>query len=166
MKINEKTFHGSIGFSNPVVEAYSEAEQMNRDSGSTVALVLSIESGTIGSMSRPSAFKLARYYSIARALARWSENTHHTMSILASRRGLRYNRFNVDEGLEKIKIDDWKGSKKSGRKTLEKIQKATLEYLQQADIEGELRELAAILVENRQLRSRSPNWKRFCMGVT
>lgn len=167
MEINGETFiDGAFGSSNPVVEAYSEAEQMNRDSGSKVALALSIGSGTV---SRTSAGNFSRYIqilSLSKTLATSSENTHHTMEILATSRGLRYNRLSVDRGLEGIQFDDWKGGKKRDNKTFEQIREATNRYLERNDVQNEIRNLATILVETRRLRCGSSNWKLFCTGVT
>lgn len=168
MKINDDVFiDGSFESHNPAVAAYHEVEAINREGETRIALVLSI--GTGGKHSTPQNTKSAIFrhsdsfkYMIRRGKTS-TENGHHTMDILAARRGFAYHRLNVDTGLEGMQEDDWKSSIQFGSIVPQyPIEGATLEYLGKPEVQRELDELARNLVHQRRRRSQTHEWELFC----
>lgn len=76
------------------------------------------------------------------------EETHDFMSGMFAEQNVPYFRFNVDTGLENIKMDD------CSEKTLHTISKATKEYLTRSETKKQLRSCAEFLVAHR--RGRNP----------
>jgi hypothetical protein len=164
MKIRTRTgttTHLDGGFgsaNNPVLHAVREVNQMSGNVENPIALTISIGTG----MSRhPSPFdgngflgKWGAFFRFTTHIASDSEQTHLNMQgwhNTPSRRG-RYHRFNVDSGLEDIKLGEWETA---GTEciTIEKIESATTAYLQKPEVQSRLRYFAEILVDNRRARS-------------
>ena len=73
--------------------------------------------------------------------------------------------MNVQNGLGKIKLDEWKGNK--GATTLDYIRAVTNAYLEDKEVQIEIRKTAKRLVDIRRARSMADidQWERFCHGV-
>lgn len=126
----------------------------------SIKLLISIGTGesTISRFEKGAFKKALGYINAARKLASDSEETHKTMEQMKEKWHVPYHRFNVPVkfGLGKMKLDEFKHS------TLEKIESDTKKYC--SEIEGELKEMAKILVENRRRRSKSDLWPLVSTG--
>lgn len=173
IEIDDETFLDGVAVSpNPILDAFLEVEQMNRDSGSTIAFALSIGS-TNGSEvqagirdtvwqaiirdKQSGTFKVNWNHALS---SNHAMNTHRAVNYLAAKRGFTYSRFDVGY----IPRDDWGGDRWYSKVNIDLIREATERYLQTDSVDEKLERTAAILVENRQLRSQSPDWERFCKG--
>lgn len=175
MKIGTTT-HLDGGFgnaNNPAMFAWWEVSQMSGDIETPIALTISVGTG----MSQPvSPFgdrgflgKWRAYLKFAAHIASDSQYTHRMMIAhhrVPSRQG-RYHRFNVDEGLEDVKLGEWKTRQLyPGTEyiTLDRIERATYTYLRKPTVQQSLRRFAEILVDNRRARSRDPRWNTIATG--
>ena len=93
-----------------------------------------------------------------------------------------YFRFDVEDGLETIKRDEWRVKRIKGthllqpsamqrpprNKTLDTITKHTLAYISTNEVQEQISHCADILVEARQLRFRfdPSRWEQKCYGST
>ena len=108
------------------------------------------------------------FISYINAAAKWatqSQGTHNTMERIIPGRA-DYYRLNVEKGLSKMKLDEWKGKK--GHKTLELIEAKTNAYLQLEEVQKQISAAAQQLVQIRHTRSGQPDrdkWETFCHGV-
>ncbi|KAH8660662.1 acyl transferase/acyl hydrolase/lysophospholipase [Tricladium varicosporioides] len=185
MKIGSTT-HIDGGFgsaNNPTIYAYEEVRQMS-DDDNPIALTISIGTGLRRDVSPYSdgAFlgKWAAYVRFARHIATDSEETHRGMERQqeSHRRLLRrykpelveeYHRFNVEHGMEDMKLGEWKTRQtQDGIQylTLEKMEEATRAYYEQESVQADLRRFAGILVVNRRQRSRdAERWNNVALGL-
>ena len=136
----------------------------------STALLLSIGTGRIPitRFERGWVRKYLGYINAARKLASDAESTHENLTSETMFGRLPYYRFNVPEGtgLDKIKLDEWKTSKSGTRKdTLETIRTATEAYCKEPSVRARLKEVAQILVDNRQRREKSAFWPLFSKGA-
>jgi Patatin-like phospholipase len=174
MKIRQ-TIHLDGGFgnaNNPTRFAWSEVNQMNGDNPKATALTLSIGTG----LPRRVRFRNDRYigkwiayFKFMAHIAADSEEAH--LAMLHHHRDLsrseNYYRFNVDAGLEDIKMGEWKTRNTQAGKvylTLDNIAAATTTYLQKPEVQERLRHFAEILVNNRRQRCQDSRWNNAAMG--
>jgi hypothetical protein len=75
-----------------------------------------------------------------------------------------YQIFNVLGALGTMRLDEWKGKRKTRNKTIQEITDATNKYLQLEAVQKGLRKTTAMLVESRQRRSKTVWWESFCIG--
>lgn len=175
MKIGNTT-HLDGGFgnaNNPALFAWWEVSQMSGDNQNAIALTISIGTGLRRPVTPfsndPFIGKWRAMFRFAAHIASDSEETHRVMvrqHKSASRSG-QYHRFNVDQGLEDIKLGEWKTrSTPHGTQyiTLEQMESATDAYLGKPDVQDRLRHFAAILVNNRRARSRDQRWSNVAAG--
>jgi hypothetical protein len=86
-------------------------------------------------------------------------------------KAFKYYRFNVEEHLGKVKMDEWKDRRDDGDggkcSTLEYIKKCTDEELSKEEVQAQLKALATILVAQRRKRiTDDPDmWARFATCV-
>ncbi|KAI0106932.1 FabD/lysophospholipase-like protein [Daldinia grandis] len=73
-------------------------------------------------------------------------------------------RLNVEGELTQVALDDW-DPPKSGKTTLDKIEKETNDYLSQDTIKEEILEMARELVKIRHERAETERWERFALDV-
>lgn len=160
---------GGFGANNPAEEAYRSVKQLSSNNELAVKVLVSIGTGkNLESDPNPSA-GYALYLRYANAAAKWatqSEATHER--VYDSTRGkAEYTRLNVEHGLGKMKLDEWKGKK--GSKTLDLIRSKTQDYLNSPLTQAEISATARRLVSVRRARSSWPRdpdrWERFCHGV-
>lgn len=145
---------------------------MNGDNPKATALTLSIGTG----LPRHVRFRNDRYigkwiayFKFMAHIAADSEEAH--LAMLRQHRDLsrseNYYRFNVDTGLEDIKMGEWKTRNTRQGKvyiTLENIEAATITYLQKPEVQERLRHFAGILVDNRRQRCRDARWANVAIG--
>jgi hypothetical protein len=174
MKIGN-TVHLDGGFgnaNNPTRFAWSEVNQMHGNNPKAIALTLSIGTG----LPRHVRFRNDRYvgkyiayFKFMAHIAADSEEAHAEMSRQQEilNRSNEYHRFNVDTGLEDIKMGEWKTRSTPQGKvcmTLDNIEDATNAYLRKVEVQERLRQYAEILVNNRRQRSGDPRWDNVAMG--
>ncbi|KAH0544750.1 hypothetical protein FGG08_001117 [Glutinoglossum americanum] len=161
---------GGFGTNNPTWEIFWEVTQMCGGTSHNVALTVSVGTGK----SRVSRFgkgwlgRYITYLKAAKMLASESEKQHEDMERLARDRGLNYFRFNVAQGLGKMKLDEWKAPNRWGRReneTLKLIRGKTAEYLRDPEVRKNLRTVAEMLVRNRRERASTSRWEFVCLGT-
>jgi hypothetical protein len=168
----EKFLDGGITVNNPSVEAWYEAHRMRLrrnvpnhvdTSGPPIGHVVSIGTGLKDGESIPtegSPFHKLR--KILRRAIRHMTNTepnHRAMANLAANHHpnpVRYFRFNVTTGLERIKLDHCKRKDR----TFRKMDTRTREYLERADTAIDIADCARLLVERRRGRCTAEELRR------
>ena len=101
---------GGFGANNPCMEIFDEVRRMNNHSNACTKIILSIGTGISNKESRFNGTGLARfinYWNFARKWATDSQVTHDQMIRARSVFGFTYFRFNVEEGLGQMKLDEW-----------------------------------------------------------
>jgi hypothetical protein len=158
---------------NPSLEAYNEVLLIHGNNPDAVELLVSI--GT-GKLRRGTPFPhdkgLWSYYkaqiNCAIHAATESENKHLQMQQFMTTRQRDYERFNVEGGLEDIKLGDWKIISQRNAAplnvTLKAIEQATKAYCDRGDVQRRLRSTAEKLVRNRQSRSTTAEWEFIATG--
>ncbi|KAI4120770.1 MAG: hypothetical protein LQ338_006779 [Usnochroma carphineum] len=101
---------------NPSLEIYDEVRRMNNNSNKCISLVISVGTGKNKKMSRwpktKNIFgaKILNYINFAKAWASQSETQHEKMLREKAKFQFMYVRFNVEDGLDSMKLDEWKTS--------------------------------------------------------
>ncbi|KAI9800302.1 MAG: hypothetical protein M1833_003416 [Piccolia ochrophora] len=171
-KINGYVFtDGGFGANNPSVLAFNEVKQMCGNKDSAVRALISIGTGKSRPIKRVAdswLWKYWYYFNAARKWATQSEERHHDMTDRAeSIRTFDYVRFNVEEGLEFVKLDQWETpSKPNALSTLDNISFQTDKYVK--DQEEVIEKYADLLVKFRKTRVQQSfsKWERFAQGVS
>jgi hypothetical protein len=172
---NRKFGDGGFGSNNPAEELATEVACMNGyDFDDCMDLLLSIGTGDMPSISRIAKEdaplkKYTTYFNAAKKLASDARDVHERLQVRKEYRKLPYYRFNVpkNRGLDKIKLDEWKGPKwycPSRRRTLDKIRDATEAYCNELDTRAHLKEVAKILVKRRNARKTHDLWPLVSRG--
>lgn len=176
---NRRYGDGGFGTNNPVCELYMEVKAMHGNDPSAIAMVLSIGTGTAGAQIKRynsgTINKWIGYLTAAKQLASSSEDEHTRMRGFKPRH-LHYFRLNVpaSTGLGKMKLDEWKAKggikRRKTNKTLEKIRQLTNDYLEDPEVQDEIRQIATILVNHRRQRAgetpgSSRRWELYATGV-
>lgn len=173
---------GGAGVNNPTLKAYDEVNSLHENDVKTV-----VSFGT-GKPQPSSLFNKKKkayilhprsamkdiYSALGTLKAHLTECevTHSDVEWCASRaqKGLaafRYFRFNVDDHLGKVKLNEWKERRDDGQggqcSTLEYIEWCTEQELEKEPVKEELRRLARILVDRRRRRAQNDRdrWERF-----
>lgn len=171
---------GGFGANNPCLEAYDEVKKMNNNAKRCVQYILSVGTGKNNEISRfkgDGIYRYLNYLNFARKWATDSEGIHEKIdkakSDLEKLDAFEYCRLNVEEGLGRMKLDEWrtrrslrwKAAAKS--KTLETIRKHTENYLANEKVQEKIEKCAKILVEIRRERAESnpQRWERACYGA-
>ena len=141
---------------NPSFVGYS---QIKAESGNIPGVVVSIGSGANLALNRSQRFGNFRQYEGLDA-----RSIHESMLEIAEiGMTLDYTRLNVQEGLDGIALDEWKG--KHGSDTLRLIREKTEDYLRSNYVKRQLAEAARVLIEARRERACTEHWERFCHGT-
>jgi hypothetical protein len=85
------------------------------------------------------------------------EETHIHMEELLGNDHDIYHRFNVEEGLQDMKLDDCELDGAGNNSTYHRINDAVSNYLRDADVSDHLEELAQMLVDNRRQKCNPQN---------
>lgn len=160
---NSKYIDGGFGANNPSEEGCQSVQQLSNNQPGAINEFVSIGTGKKNEHGGKGFLLPLRYARQAIKMATDSERVHGSMLHSSERDRYQYSRFNVEHGLEKIKLDTWKGKQK-----LERISTKTTEYLETEDVARRIDELAKSLVQIRRKRagqSNSDHWARFCHGV-
>ena len=106
---------GGFGANNPCSEIYDEVNKMNNYAKNCVKIIVSIGTGRNKKISRIQGQGMARYLNFINFAMKWateSERTHQYM--LSSNAALKedekfhYRRYDVDDGLDAMKLDEWR----------------------------------------------------------
>ena len=159
---------GGFGANNPTEEAYRSVRQFYGNNAKAVSVLVSVGTGKNLEHGHNPKGGYRLYLKYANAAAKWatdSEKTHETVSDL-TQGNAEYFRLNVEHGIGKMKLDEWKGKK--GGNTLELIRSKTEVYLRTPEAQKHLDSSAQHLVDIRRRRSTRTDcdrWERFCHGV-
>ncbi|KAI9797782.1 MAG: hypothetical protein M1833_005284 [Piccolia ochrophora] len=113
IKIDEFEFlDGGFGANNPSREAFQEVRQMNNYSETAIGIFISVGTGKDDTISRFGGGGLSKYVTFLNFAKKWasdSERTHNDMVNDTLRKShITYHRLNVDKGIGKMKLDEWK----------------------------------------------------------
>lgn len=104
---------GGMGANNPCEEIYDEVQRMNNKSNNCVRVILSIGTGKNNQTARfgDQSQGLSHYWTIVNWAKKWatdSEQPHLRMMKWRDRNKFGYFRLNVEEGLDEMKLDEWR----------------------------------------------------------
>ena len=102
---------GGFGANNPCREIYEEVRRMNNNSQSCASVILSIGTGKNNEARRFKGTGFQRYLNYLNFARKWasdSEQTHLAMLNAKSEGHFDYFRLNVEEGLDLMKLDEWR----------------------------------------------------------
>ena len=171
---------GGFGANNPCLEAYDEVKKMNNNAKRCVRYILSVGTGKNKEMSRfngDGIYRYLNYLNFARKWASDSEGIHEKMdkarSDLDPLGAFEYCRLNVEDGLGRMKLDEWHTRRSFGNKagvrnkTLETIREHTEKYLGGEKPQEMINKCAEVLVKIRRERAESnpQRWERACFGA-
>jgi hypothetical protein len=159
---------GALGYNNPTLEAFDEMHMLH---GNCFKNVVSFGTGKPGKHSERTEStrkklklvkainKLNDLFKTAKAGLTDCETTHEIVEGIARRSegAFQYYRFNIEEGLGKIKIDECKPT------TLATLEECAKAELKKPEIQRNLRALAHDLVNQRRERIRRypSQWERY-----
>jgi hypothetical protein len=149
---------GGLYANNPSWLALNEVRQMHPDTADPVGVICSIGTGLKKSTSRRKS-SFTRFTNMVAWSGAQTELTHK--KLLTEK--LNYHRFNVESGLENIRLEEWK-PRKTGAATIISIERATRDYLRRPDIQKSIHDCAALLVQSRRQRARTLQWEAFALG--
>ena len=132
--------------SNPTYVAHQEVMAAGKDIQSQEVAVISLGTGKAENIGR----------SLRKTTASLLSEDGHRQMILSSVNGevFPYFRLDVPQGLETIKLDEWKEpSRRSTENTFNKIKRLTNVYLARPDVTKMMQEAAQLLIKQRPLRS-------------
>ena len=171
---------GGFGANNPCLEAYDEVKKMNNNAKRCVRFILSVGTGKNKEISRfkgDGIYRYLNYLNFARKWATDSEGIHEKIDKaqrdLDKLDAFDYCRLNVEDGLGRMKLDEWHTRRlfrtKTGarNKTLETIRKHTEDYLGNEKLRERIDDCAKMLVDIRRERAESnpQRWERACFGA-
>lgn len=102
---------GGFGANNPCAEIYEEVRRMNNNSKRCASTILSIGTGKNNEARRFKGTGFQRYLNYLNFARKWasdSEQTHLAMLKTKSEVHFNYFRLNVEEGLDLMKLDEWR----------------------------------------------------------
>ena len=102
---------GGFGANNPCVEIYEEVRKMNNESKKSASTILSIGTGKNNEARRFKGTGFQRYFNYLNFARKWasdSEQTHLAMLKAKKEVNFKYFRLNVEEGLDLMKLDEWR----------------------------------------------------------
>lgn len=102
---------GGLGANNPCEELYDEVRRMNNNSNKCVRVILSIGTGKNNKAARFGDRGIWQYLNIINWAKKWatdSQEAHLRMLKTQEREKFSYFRLNVEEGLDEMKLDEWR----------------------------------------------------------
>jgi hypothetical protein len=113
--------------------------------------------------------KLFEIANIGKNMLTNTTGTAGDVAFVTSEMHVRAYRFNVPNTTEppvlgSIPLDEWLPTV-SGEQTLNKIRRATAEYLQTPAVDEKLNQFADVLVSNRRNRAKTERWEKFATTV-
>ena len=170
----KKFIDGGLFVNNPSLESYYEVESLSQERFQdinpqgesrvdsrqpptpSVAILVSIGSGLrpppkpLSKVGLPCIDKATRRIDDL-MFAIWSltERAHKEMEMITSHTGAAYHRFNVDQGVGSVRLDEWK-KKGDTNETLTLIETMTKQYIEKPEVDQQLQLCAKRLVELRR----------------
>lgn len=154
-------YDAATSLNNPSWEVVREVSLLAKESHDAIDLLLSIGGGNSKGNSPRLRFGTG---SLLQELIDISDVVHEKVESESKAQGFDYFRFDVKEGLQAVRMNEWR-PKPGGEITLEKIERATKNYLKQEGIEASIRQCAAYLVDKRIQRAQTMRWERFATGT-
>jgi hypothetical protein len=177
---DEEYCDGGAGANNPTIIAINEVNHLHRN---RLRIVASFGTGKpvrksmFGSGGNqlhfgPAIDRAHGLFKTATAALTDCEKTHEevlsrSLALEGSDAHFEYFRFNVEEGLGKVKLNEWKSRRDNGEggtcTTIEYLTKYTQVELGKPEVQAKLRALANQLVRQRRIRARLhlTHWERF-----
>ncbi|KAL8745666.1 MAG: hypothetical protein Q9190_002206 [Brigantiaea leucoxantha] len=157
---NYRFFDAAIDLNNPTLEAINEVNWLSKAHDS-IDLILSLSTGSSrGRISKarpgPASFHTE--------LDDVSERVHEEVRRDSQKESFLYYRLDVQQGLRDVRIDGWK-PKVTGELTLNRIREATERYLNDEQVQAQIRECAAALVKARTQRAQTMRWESYATGT-
>lgn len=171
---------GGFGANNPCLEAYDEVKKMNNNAKRCVQYILSVGTGKNNEISRFKGDGIHRYLNYNNFARKWATNSEGIHEKIDKARcdleksdAFEYCRLNVEEGLGRMRLDEWctrpsfRSKAGARNKTLETIRKHTENYLANEKVQKNIKKCAKVLVEIRRERAESnpQRWERACFGA-
>ena len=157
---NNKYYDAAVDLNNPSWEAVKEVSLLAHGSADAIDVLLSIGAGNTRLNTPKSKFGGGR---LEKDLANISGFIHHQVR-LESENLFKYYRLDVGEGLQHVRINEWK-TKSNGKTTLQKIREATAKYLEEQGVRSQCYKCALHLVKIRVQRARTMRWESFATGT-
>lgn len=154
-------YDAATNLNNPSWEAVKEVSVLAKGSHDAIDLLLSIGGGNAKGNKPKHRFGTV---SLLQELADISDIVHDKVMLESEVQGFDYFRFDVKEGLQAVRMTEWR-PKPDGDITLEKIEVATMRYLELEDVGSSIQQCAANLVEKRTQRAQTMRWERFATGA-
>ena len=154
-------YHALTVVNNPSWEVLNEVSLLAKESHDAIDLFLSIGAGSGKDSKSRIRFGSG---SLREDPAEISELVHNKVDLKSKVQDFDYHRFNVKEGLQRVRMDEWR-PKLGGHITLGKIERATEIYLKQEDVRALIQRYAVYLVEKRTQRAQTMRWERFATGT-
>ena len=152
---------GPFGLTNPSIKAY---DSISNEDGEVPKIIISLGSGVFPHPRSPPGRGPAMSFNVLSRVRRKGFDEEAALAAMANREGRTYySRFNVQEGLGVMALDEWKG--KHGMDTLRFIREQTERYLSLDHVKKDITEAARRLVEARRARASTDHWGRYCHGV-
>lgn len=112
-KIGDREYlDGGMGANNPCEELYGEVRRMNNGSNKCVRIILSIGTGKNNKAARFNSKGRSRYWNYMNWAKKWAtdaQGPHERMlRMQRERKEFPYFRFNVEQGLDEMKLDEWR----------------------------------------------------------
>ena len=154
-------YHALASINNPSWEVLKEVNLLAKESHDAIDLFLSIGAGNSRDSKSRTRFGSG---SLRQDPAETSDVLHDKVGQQSRVQDFEYHRFDVKEGLQSVRMDEWK-PKLGGGITVGKIEMATENYLQQEDVRALIQRYAVQLVEKRRQRAQTMRWERFATGT-
>ena len=146
---------------NPSWKVLKEVSLLAKESHDAIDLLLSIGAGN--SRDGKSRIRFGSG-SLREDPAETSDLLHNKVGQESKIQDFEYHRFDVKEGLQRVRMDEWR-PKSGGGITVGKIETATENYLKQEDVRALIQRCALHLVEKRRQRAQTMRWERFATGT-
>ncbi|MCJ1373627.1 hypothetical protein MMC20_004855 [Loxospora ochrophaea] len=188
IKFDDRKFlDGGLGANNPGMIALKEVDQMHASSPVKPEILVSIGTGMKKEKKKTGKRKRAReeiysfvhadtgrrkqflkkYFELAKYAKDFTTNPQgiaDNVKFGANKCGTQHERFDVEEGLGSIKLDDWRPPR-GGDTTLEQIRKHTRVYLDLERTQTALQNCAITLVHLRRHRATTERWEKFATDI-
>ncbi len=159
--LESRYYDGAIDLNNPSWEVVNEVNLLNRGTGNSIHLLLSIGGGNCKSNNSKDIFSDK---SLQRELNKISEHIDKKLSMESERQNFSYYRLDVDNGLQDVSLNEWK-PKKTGEITMKRIANAFRNYYQTEKVRRKIHDCAQTLVQIRRLRAQTTRWATFATGI-
>lgn len=151
-------YDAAVDMNNPSWEVINEVNLLGGEYD-TVDLLLSVGGGN-GKRNRSA----KAFTDLQKGIEDISDEVHEQVRKESEQHGFSYCRLDVQDGLQDVRLNEWK-PKATGEITLRRIEVATRNYLDNKDVQKQIRDCAQALVKNRVQRSQTMRWECFATGT-